>query len=621
MEFWKLQKKSLALLDQRSRRKFYFAILAQCSLGLIDVAGVLLSGVIGTMASTSFTHLATPKPIMRLLEILHLANQTPTNAMLILSFCVLGFFLSKTVLALIFTRKTLRFLAHQQTKISSLLVSKVLNSEYSWLSKQDPQEISTYLTQGVSAATVNSLGQALLLSAEIALVIFFMLLLIIIKPVIAIGTIIYMFLVLYGLNSFIAKRVTEYHYNLVNLTVQGMNNLFNSLKLFRELRVLRRTQWFEDMNTKIAVDQARYYSDDVWIQQIPKYALEVALMIGATLLLLAGRFSSDSEHLIPILAIYLAGAARIFPSLLRIQSCLFTLRSHAYLAGKAHEILETLKVEEVQVRQQIVPQSRPSQDSLEKKERSADGANDVADQPIELKQLSFSYPDSKTKALSDVSFEIKPGERVAIVGPSGAGKSTLCDLFLGLLSPTSGLLQIGKVPASEWIESHIGKVAYLPQEITLVSGTVLENICIGLNREDIDLERVFHVVHRAQLDEFVSNLPNGLDTYLGVNGAELSGGQKQRIGIARALYSEPNIVVMDEATSALDAETEFAIMNVLATLGEQTTVIFIAHRLSSIRDFPRILYFEDGQLLADGSFSEVRDLIPRFEKQVKLLSL
>lgn len=614
MEFWKLQKKSLALLDQRSRRKFYLAILAQCSLGLIDVAGVLLSGVIGTMASTSFTHLATPKPIKRLLEILHLANQSPTNAMLVLSFCVLGFFLTKTVLALVFTRKTLRFLARQQTKVSSLLVSKVLNSEYSWLSKQDPQEISTYLTQGVSAATVNSLGQALLLSAEIALVIFFMLLLIIIKPIIAIGTIIYMFLVLYGLNSFIAKRVTLYHYNLVNLTVQGMNNLFNSLKLFRELRVLRRTKWFEDMNTKIAVDQARYYSDDVWIQQIPKYALEVALMIGATLLLLAGRFSSDSEHLIPILAIYLAGAARIFPSLLRIQSCLFTLRSHAYLAGKAHEILETLRLEEVEVPQQITPRVRPLQDSLKKEELSLD-------QPIELKQLSFSYPDSKTKALSDVSFVIKPGERVAIVGPSGAGKSTLCDLFLGLLSPTRGFLQIGKVPAAEWIESHIGKVAYLPQEITLVSGTVLENICIGLNHDVIDLERVSYVVHRAQLDEFVSNLPSGLDTYLGVNGAELSGGQKQRIGIARALYSEPDIVVMDEATSALDAETEFAIMNVLATLGERTTVIFIAHRLSSIRDFPRILYFEDGQLLADGSFSEVRDLIPRFEKQVKLLSL
>ena len=618
MEFWRLQKKSLALLDQRSRRKYTLAIFLQSSLGLLDLLGVLLTGIIGTLASAIFANIAIPKPIVSTLEFLQLSHLDPLNVMIILSLVALGFFLAKTALALIFSRKTFRFLSQQQSQISSKLVSKVLNSEYIWLRKQDPHALSSAMIQGVSAATVNSLGQLLLLTAEITLVLLFLVVLVIVNPIIAIFTILYLALVLWALNFLVGGRISRFNRNLAKLGIESQVNLFNSLKLFREIRVMRRTPWFEEKIDRIFTEQSKNFADDIWVQQIPKYALEVALLIGASGLLLAGRLVTESNQIIPILAIYMAGAARIFPSLLRIQSSIFSLGKHSYLATTAHELIETLNASNVLIETKEFLHLEKSKhfDTVD-----IESPESLLNPSIILNNVEFSYPNSGSKVLGGVTFRIKPGERVAIVGPSGAGKSTLCDIFLGLLKPTSGEVRIGGIPAAKWIENNVGKVSYLPQEITLVTGTFLENICLGVSSNEVDLKRVESAIKRSQLDDFLEQLPNGLNTHFGVSGTELSGGQKQRLGIARALYSEPKIIIMDEATSALDAETEHAIMNILESLEVDTTVIFIAHRLSSIRNFARIMYFEEGKLKEDGSFNDVKSRVPRFAKQISLLGL
>jgi ABC-type bacteriocin/lantibiotic exporter with double-glycine peptidase domain len=237
---------------------------------------------------------------------------------------------------------------------------------------------------------------------------------------------------------------------------------------------------------------------------------------------------------------------------------------------------------------------------------------------VELENVSFHFPNSELEILKNLTFKIQPGERVAIVGPSGAGKSTLCDIFLGLLNPTSGEAVIGTCSAATWVQENPGKVSYLPQEVTLVNGTLFENICLGIDRSEIDQAAFSRAVRRAQLNEVIEHLANGLETNLGVGGVSLSGGQKQRVGLARALYTEPKILIMDEATSALDAETEFEVMNALDDLGLNTTVITIAHRLSSIRKFPRIIYLEGGLILGDGDLTQIRKKIPKFDNQLLL---
>jgi ATP-binding cassette, subfamily B, bacterial PglK len=622
VELWQAFRASFALLDRRGRQVFLLAGVLQASLSILDVIGVIIIGVLATIASRSLFQTSQPIQIDRMLELFNLTNLESGRVVLLLTLCALCFFLGKTVLALYFTHKSFRFLAGQQSRIGNKLVSKVLNSDYNWFRNQDPHVLSQSLVRGVSAATVIQLGNGLLLIGEITLVFMFLVFLIVFSPLIAILLFLYVFIVLYSLNIMVGKRITKYHDNLTNLDLESQVSLFNALKLFREMRVLQRSDWFQENSSKIVNDQALNFADDAWIQQLPKYVLEVAMLIGAFFVLSAGSLFSNSGQIVTTFAVYLAGTARIFPSLLRMQASFISLRSHSALTLNTHNLFHSLSVSQNQ--KGGSDESEDAELNLTEKftgvpaEKCKDSKHDSS---IKLTNLEFVFPNSDRRVLNDLSFEISPGERVAIVGPSGAGKSTLCDLFLGLLYPTNGSISIGGVTSQSWIKSHTGMVAYLPQETALVNGSILDNICAGLHAEEIDLNKVALAIEKAQLKDFINDLPEGIYTQVGIGGAKLSGGQKQRIGIARALYSDPLVVIMDEATSALDAETEDELMSVLSGIGPQKTVIFIAHRLSSIRNFHRVMYFEDGRLLGDGTFSQLRIEVPRFEKQARLLGL
>jgi len=207
------------------------------------------------------------------------------------------------------------------------------------------------------------------------------------------------------------------------------------------------------------------------------------------------------------------------------------------------------------------------------------------------------------------------------VGPTGAGKSTLADVILGVIPPVSGAVYIDGVSPAERIRTRPGTIAYVPQDVALISGTVRENVALGVAGDIVDERRVWEALAEARLAEFVHDAPDGLDTPIGERGVRLSGGQRQRSGVARALYSHPSVLVMDEATSALDAETEHLITQMLDSLGSDVTTVTIAHRLATIRRADLVLYLEDGQVLASGTFDEVRAAISQFDRQANLLGL
>jgi ABC-type multidrug transport system fused ATPase/permease subunit len=619
VDIWDIQKRSYALLNKRGKRKYLFAVVTQMSLGLFDILGIALAGVIGVLAASNLTQAPLSPFIKDILFLFGLSNQNAGNLIMILCIVTLLFFVLKTVLALYFSRRSFRFLAHQQSAITSSLVSKVLNSEYTWLRRQEPHKLSTGLILGVSAATTNTLGQFMLMISEMALIVLFVSILVVVNPLVAIFTVLYLALVIFALRQIIGKKVFDFNRNLGESQVDSQVTLFSVLKLFREIRVFRRTRWFENRLEKLSEARAHNFASDMWIQQVPKYLLEMAMFVGAAGLLVAGKVLTNSEQIAPVLAIYLTAAGRLFPSLLRVQSAIFSLQSRQHYAIMAHEILVDLALLE-RDSSNLKSQSSIGDDGINliKTNHSEDKVDKYTTSSVELEKMSFRFPKSETDVLKNLTFRIQPGERVAIVGPSGAGKSTLCDIFLGLLNPTIGKAVIGTQPAATWVSENPGKVSYLPQEVTLTNGTLLENICLGIERSEIDWDAFSKAVGRAQLNEVVKQLADGIDTNLGVGGTSLSGGQKQRVGLARALYTEPNILIMDEATSALDAETEFEIMNALDELGLHTTIITIAHRLSSIRKFPRIIYLEDGSVLGDGDLTQIRQRIARFDNQLLL---
>lgn len=236
-------------------------------------------------------------------------------------------------------------------------------------------------------------------------------------------------------------------------------------------------------------------------------------------------------------------------------------------------------------------------------------------------QLSFRYQNGDTDVLKKVSLEIPSGSTVAFIGPSGSGKSTLVDVILGLLEPTAGSVTIDGLEPQSFCQQFPGSVSYVPQKPGMVSGTIAENVALGLGHFEREESRVLRALDDAQLSDYVKALPMGLSTKLGPQANNLSGGQVQRIGLARALYSSPRLLILDEATSALDAETEANMVSNLRALPGNVTKIVVAHRLSSIQDSDIVFAFFDGEIEAQGTFSEVRSASPRIDNYVRLMQV
>ncbi|MCP4967921.1 MAG: ATP-binding cassette domain-containing protein [bacterium] len=241
---------------------------------------------------------------------------------------------------------------------------------------------------------------------------------------------------------------------------------------------------------------------------------------------------------------------------------------------------------------------------------------------LKISAVSYRYPGAPTQALSQVSLTLPLGAAVGIVGQTGAGKTTLVDVILCLLEPESGLLSIDGIPITDanrraWQQT----IGYVPQDIFLADNTVAANVAFGVAPRDIDMAAVERSARIANLHDFVTeNLEHGYETQIGERGIRFSGGQRQRVGIARALYRDPDLLVMDEGTSALDNITERAVMEAVNNLGRTKTVVLIAHRLTTVKSCDQIFLLENGRLSASGAYDELVAGSERFRNMVEGLT-
>jgi ABC-type multidrug transport system fused ATPase/permease subunit len=240
---------------------------------------------------------------------------------------------------------------------------------------------------------------------------------------------------------------------------------------------------------------------------------------------------------------------------------------------------------------------------------------------ILVTNVSLTYPLKDSPAISGVSLSIPAGVSVAFVGPSGAGKTTIIDVLLGVLNPDEGKVLISGLPPLLAVAKWPGSISYVPQDVVIAAGTIRENISLGYPTELATDELIQSALRIAQLDQFVASLPQGIDTQVGERGAKISGGQRQRIGIARAMFTNPQLLVLDEATSSLDGETEASISAAISSLRGSTTVVMIAHRLSTVRNADIVVYLSEGKVISIGSFDEVRQSVPDFDRQAQLMGL
>jgi ATP-binding cassette subfamily C protein len=238
-------------------------------------------------------------------------------------------------------------------------------------------------------------------------------------------------------------------------------------------------------------------------------------------------------------------------------------------------------------------------------QRSNGNGHDGGFERLELNDVVYTYPNVEDPAVNGVSLELKRSESIAFVGTTGCGKSTLVNLILGLLEPQSGAIRVNGSDIFSKLPAWRHFLGYIPQTIFLLDDSIRANIAFGIPPDEVSEEQLRLSLKSACLDMFVESLSEGIDTIVGERGVRLSGGQRQRIGIARALYFDPEVLVMDEATSALDNKTEAEVMQAIQNLKKGRTLIMVAHRLSTVEDCDRLYYLQKGELIAQGSYDEL----------------
>lgn len=354
------------------------------------------------------------------------------------------------------------------------------------------------------------------------------------------------------------------------------------LSCVKEIVLLDKTKFYAQNYEKEAILSATVAGRQVFMGQLPRLMLELIAALAICLIVWVNlKDGIDLAEILPFLVMFAAAAFRVLPSVNRILGAVNAI-FYSYPSVKAL----------------ISPPQNSDAESM----RIQDGGrqNLEAFEAFEFKDLEFSYSESSGKAISGISLSFHKGEMIGFVGETGSGKSTLLDLMLGLLKPTAGQTFVNGQPMQTQLPDWRKKIGYVPQTIALVDDTIRKNIAFGLSDSDIDDLKVASALKIAQLDDFIKNLPEGVQTLVGERGVRISGGQRQRIGIARALYHQPEIIFFDEATSALDNQTEAELMQSIEALHGNVTLVMIAHRLSSIMNCDRVYRLKNGRIIEQG---------------------
>lgn len=605
-------KSALSLLSRRDRRLLALSMVIQMATALLDLVGVLLIGLVGALAVTTVQSQPPPPTVAQLAGTVGLGDLTSQELVGVLAGTAAVVLLTKSILSSYLTRRVLVFLANRQALVSARLCRELLSRPLSFVQQRSSQQTAFALVTGAAAATVQILGQMVIIVTEAALLVVLGLALLFLSPWVALGAIAFFAVVAYVLQRAMGGWAARTGTVLARADIASLDAIQEAMAAYREVTVSNRRLFYVDRVQQLRWEAARVGADVQFIGMFPKYMFEAALVIGG--FALAGVLFTTQDAVVAVgtLALFLAAGTRVMPSLLRLQGAALGLRFSSGIAAPTFELAAALgHPEDAEI-------SIPDAALIQERVRRGNADFSPA---VQLDRVTVTYPGASTPAISDVSLIVEPGTSLAIVGPSGAGKSTLADILLGVLLPDKGTALVGGLSPDLSVERWAGGVAYVPQDVVLANGTIRANVALGLPAEAIDNELVWKALERAHLSDFLRDQREGLDTMVGENGVLLSGGQRQRLGIARALYTQPRLIVLDEATSALDAETESSISEMIDQLEGDVTTIIIAHRLSTVRSVDHVLYIDGGKVSASGTFGEVLARVPAFERQAHLMGL
>ena len=597
---------SWSLLTKSEKTFFLIRVGFRLALNGLDIVAVAMMGLLGAITATGLSG--------QNLELFGYSVPAPdARNVITLVGLVAALFLLKGALAIVFARWTAVFLAGLEIKNSAKITRYLFSGPLSRLRKYSRAEIQFLVESSTSATFSGVLGSMTTLVIEATLFLSIFALFLAVDWIAALFIAAYFAILVYVLQMTTARRFLQSGRNVRQSSVDTGGAILEMVDGFREIAVLSKQDFFLTRFIEAKKLSARTGVTLQILKSLPRYIAESGLILGA---LGFGVWQLSKGTLgegLLALGVFLAGSFRMMGSILPLQALWNELRIMQDWVANAQEILILLRDTPELLNAGIYSETRIRATSTS--DQKFDEGLD-----LEVRDATFTHLGKTEPTIRGVSFSVKAGGYVAIVGPSGAGKTTLVDLLLGLHDPDSGIVRVGGADPRELREKSPGLISYVPQRPGLVSGSIAQNVALGVSDEEIEESKVWDSLEKAQLSTFVRSLPNDIHSSLGAHSDSLSGGQIQRLGFARALYTDPRLVILDEATSALDAATEASVAASIKNVGGGTTVVVIAHRLSTIQDAETVYVMDDGRIISSGTFSEVRKAVPMVEEYVKLMS-
>jgi ABC-type multidrug transport system fused ATPase/permease subunit len=589
----------IGVLNRREKIKLSVLFVAQLLLSFLDLAGIAIFGLLGALAVNGVSYKAPGSRLLLVLKFLNIDAYDFRFQAAILGLIATGLLVVRTILAIYFTRKTLGFLGRKSASISKELFISIMNEDYLSIKSLTRNEWVVGLTKGVNSITLRIIGGLVTMFADAFLLLLILVGLLIFNYQIALMTLFLFSSV--GISMYLLIRNRAHHSGRLEqlLDIQLTQRISESVLAYREIYLRNDQGFYANAISELRNNQVKSQTVSSFFPLLSRYVFEAILVVG-TLLVGAIQFLLfDAVQAVATISIFMAASSRIAPAVMRIQQSAIVLKASL---GSSEITIDLLKHSNLK-------RARNYSENV-RQDTNFHGE-------VRIQNLSFSYPGRGNAALADLSLTINSGDVVAIVGPTGSGKSTLVDLILGVLTPQTGTVEISSRPPRSAVIDWPGKISYVPQKVAIFNSSLRENIVLGSNSKSCSDEDIWEALNLAELSTFVQELPGELDYQISDMGLNLSGGQIQRIGIARALISKPNLLILDEATSSLDGETEAAISRSINKLSGKVTIIVVAHRLSTIRNASRVIYLDNGQVLSDGPISHVRDEVPAFDLQCR----
>ena len=583
--------------DRGFRVKLTLVSLGNFLAAMMDMLAIALVYPIVNISSGAFYDAGVMGALSHLLG----SPQRATFVAILAAFMV-GLFLLKDLLQILFNWWSTALIYDERAKTSVRLLSGFLHAPYTQIAQRPTADLIQVLQNTVTLAFNYALAGSVSALTSVVSLVAMAVVLFVLAPLPTVGFAVYLAIAGVLFVKVLRPRTVRAGRGVADYAGQEISESMKALGANKEIHLRNVQGVFIDRYATASYRRA--YADRMvgFLNSLPRYYLEIVFILGVGVLLALSSLSQSQGNRgsVGLLAVFVAAGFRTIPAV----SALLGSLSNVRVGMPALDAM----VRDLDRYGDSVPRdgvTEPAPGSLQ-------------EGTLALEQVTFRFPDAATDAVRGVDLTFEPGSSTAFVGSSGAGKSTLVDLILGLHIPTSGRISLDGVNLATAPQQWRNAIGYVPQDVFLFTGTLAENIAFDQDPAQIDRTRLAAAIRDAELSDLVQGLPNGLDSQVGERGSLLSGGQRQRVGIARALYRQPTFLVLDEATSALDNETEHRIARTINDLEGSMTIIVVAHRLSTVRNVDRVVYLDNGEVAAVGSFNAVVAASPGFARMVQL---